>query len=171
MEFTPTSLAQRIVELGLATSYQLDAVWAEMRGNKSDLEEFKTLLLRKEVVTNYQLDRVLTGELLGYFYGPYKVLYMIGAGTFARVFRAVHGQTGRVVAIKVLRRRHREEVAQVEQFLREGRMGLQLRHPNIVTIYEIVNDPRTPYLVMEFVEGETLRELLKIRKRFSPIEA
>ncbi len=62
---------------------------------------------------------------------------MIGAGTFARVFRAVHKETGGVVAVKVLRRRHRDQVAQVEQFLREGRMGLQLRHPNIVTIHEI----------------------------------
>jgi eukaryotic-like serine/threonine-protein kinase len=171
MEFTTLSLAQRIVELGLATSIQLDQVWGEMKGNKGNMDELTSLLLRKGIVTNYQLDRVQTGELLGYFYGPYKVLYMIGAGTFARVFRAVHRETGRVVAIKVLRRRHREEMGQVEQFLREGRMGLELKHPNIVTIHDIVNDPRTPYLVMEFVEGETLRELLKIRKRFSPIEA
>jgi serine/threonine-protein kinase len=171
MDFTTQSLAQRIVDFGLGTPLQIDQVWAEMTGNKADIEELKTVLLRKDVVTNYQLDRLMTGERLGFFYGPYKVLYMIGAGTFARVFRAVHTETKRVVAVKVLRRRHREEVAQVEQFLREGRMGLQLRHPNIVSIYEIVNDPRTPYLVMEFVEGETLREILKIRKSFSPIEA
>lgn len=170
MEFTPASLAQRIVDLGLATSQQLDAVWAELRTSKSELEDFKTLLLRKDLLTNFQLDRLLTGERLGYFYGPYKVLYMIGAGTFARVYRAVHKDTKRIVAVKVLRRRHRDQVVQVEQFLREGRMGLDLRHPNIVTIYEIQNDPRTPYLVMEFVEGETLREILKIRKRFSPME-
>lgn len=171
MDFTTHSLAQRIIDLGLGNTVQLDPVWAEMKDSKADLEEFKTLLMRKGVVTNYQLERLLTGERLGFFYGRYKVLYMIGAGTFARVFRAVHVDTGRVVAVKVLRRRHREEVSQVEQFLREGRMGLELRHPNIVTIYEIVNDSRTPYLVMEFVEGETLREILKIRKRFSPIEA
>ena len=171
MEFTPISLKQRIVDLDVSTSLQLEQAWAEMRGDRSNLEEFKTLLLRKDLVTNYQLERMLTGERLGFFYGPYKVLYMIGAGTFARVFRAVHRETKRVVAVKVLRRRHRDQVSQVEQFLREGRMGLQLRHPNIVTIYEIENDPRTPYLVMEFVEGDTLRELLKIRKRFSPIEA
>jgi serine/threonine-protein kinase len=113
---------------------------------------------------------MLTGERLGYFYGPYKVLYMIGAGTFARVFRAVHRDTGRVVAVKVLRSRHRGQIAEVEQFLREGRMGLQLKHPNIVTIHDIQNDPRAPYLVMEFVEGETLREILKIRKQFGPID-
>jgi serine/threonine-protein kinase len=129
------------------------------------------LLLRKGILTNFQLDRMLTGERLGFFYGPYKVLYMIGAGTFARVFRAVHRETGRVVAVKVLRRRHRDQVVQVEQFLREGRMGLQLRHPNIVTIHEIENDPRSPYLVMEFVEGETLREILRIRGSFGPLES
>lgn len=171
MEFTPAVLKQRIVDLDLATSNQVEQAWAELKGDRSDLEEFKTVLLRKDLVTNYLLDRVLTGERLGYFYGPYKVLYMIGAGTFARVFRAVHRETKRIVAVKVLRRRHRDQVGQVEQFLREGRMGLQLRHPNIVTIYEIENDPRTPYLVMEFVEGDTLRELLKIRKQFTPIES
>ncbi len=172
MEFTAQSLAQRLVDLNLVAPQRIEQLWSEMkRGSENELEDFKTLALRKELVTNFQLDRVLTGERLGYYYGPYKVLYLIGAGTFARVFRAVHKNTGRVVAVKVLRRRHRNEVKQVEQFLREGRMGLQLRHPNIVTVYEIQNDPRTPYLVMEFVEGETLRHVLKIRGKFSALDA
>ncbi len=76
------------------------------------------------LVTNFQLERVLTGERLGFFYGRYKVLYMIGAGTFARVYRAVHRDTGRVVAVKVLRRRHRDDPRQVEQFLREVEWAL-----------------------------------------------
>jgi serine/threonine-protein kinase len=170
MEFTPRSLTQRCIDLELATSQQIDRLWGELRTDQVSLDEIKTLLLRKGLLTNFQLDRMLTGERLGYFYGPYKVLYMIGAGTFARVFRAVHRDTGKVVAIKVLRRRHRDQLAQIEQFLREGRMGLELRHPNIVTIYEIVNDPRAPYLVMEFVEGETLREILKIRGKFDALD-
>jgi serine/threonine protein kinase len=171
MEFTPRSLTQRAIDLELATQAEIDRFWGELRSSEIELEDVKNLLLRKGILTNFQLDRMLTGERLGFFYGPYKVLYMIGAGTFARVFRAVHRETGRVVAIKVLRRRHRDQVAQVEQFLREGRMGLQLRHPNIVTIHEIENDPRSPYLVMEFVEGETLREILKIRGNFAPLDA
>lgn len=170
MEFTPRSLTQRCIDLELATSQQIDRIWGELRTDQVSLDEIKSLLLRKGLLTNFQLDRMLTGERLGYFYGPYKVLYMIGAGTFARVFRAVHRDSGKVVAVKVLRRRHRDQVAQIEQFLREGRMGLELRHPNIVTIYEIVNDPRAPYLVMEFVEGETLREILKIRGKFDPLD-
>jgi serine/threonine protein kinase len=171
MEFTPRSLTQRCIDLELATTAQIDRLWGELRTDQVSLEEVKSHLLRKGIITNFQLERMLTGERLGFYYGPYKVLYMIGAGTFARVFRAVHRETGKVVAIKVLRRRHRDQVAQIEQFLREGRMGLELRHPNIVTIYDIVNDPRAPYLVMEFVEGETLREILKIRGSFEPIHA
>jgi eukaryotic-like serine/threonine-protein kinase len=171
MEFTPRSLTQRVVDLDLATAADVDRLWADLRTENVDIEEVKTLLLRRGLLTNFQLDRMLTGERLGYYYGPYKVLYMIGAGTFARVYRAVHRETGRVVAVKVLRSRHRGEMAQIEQFLREGRMGLQLKHPNIVTIHEIENDPRAPYLVMEFVEGETLREILKIRNNFGPVDA
>ncbi len=171
MEFTPRSLTQRTVDLELASQDQIDRFWGEIRSSEITLEEVKNMLLRKGILTNFQLDRMLTGERLGFFYGHYKVLYMIGAGTFARVFRAVHRETGRVVAIKVLRRRHRDQLADVEQFLREGRMGLQLRHPNIVTIFEIENDPRAPYLVMEFVEGETLREILKIRHKFGPLDS
>ena len=171
MEFTPRSLTQRCVDLELATPAQIDRIWGELRTEQVSLEDVKSILLRKGIITNFQLERMLTGERLGYYYGPYKVLYMICAGTFARVFRAVHRETGKVVAVKVLRRRHRDQVAQIEQFLREGRMGLELRHPNIVTIYEIVNDPRAPYLVMEFVEGETLREIIKIRGTFEPIHA
>ena len=171
MEFNPRSLTQRCIDLELATATQVDRIWGELRTDQVSLDEIKSILLRKGILTNFQLDRMLTGERLGYYYGPYKVLYMIGAGTFARVFRAVHRDSGKVVAIKVLRRRHRDQVAQIEQFLREGRMGLELRHPNIVTIYEIVNDPRAPYLVMEFVEGETLREILKIRGKFEPMDA
>lgn len=170
MEFTPRSLTQRVIDLDLASSVDVDRVWTELRSDNVSLEDVKAMLLRKGLLTNFQLDRLLTGERLGYYYGPYKVLYMIGAGTFARVFRAVHRDTGRVVAVKVLRSRHRGDMSQIEQFLREGRMGLQLRHPNIVTIHEIVNDPRAPYLVMEFVEGETLREILKIRKQFAARE-
>jgi serine/threonine-protein kinase len=135
MEFTPRSLTQRTVDLELASQDEIDRFWGDIRSSEITLEEVKNLLLRKGILTNFQLDRMLTGERLGFFYGHYKVLYMIGAGTFARVFRAVHRETGRIVAIKVLRRRHRDQLADVEQFLREGRMGLQLRHPNIVTIF------------------------------------
>ncbi len=169
MDFTPHQLAQRIVELGLVEPLAMERVWSDVGLGNVDCEDLVSALLRNELVTNLQLDRVLKGERTGYFYGQYKILYLIGAGTFARVYRSVHRETGRVAAVKVLRRRHRGEPAQVEQFFREARVGLQLRHPNIVAIHEVESDPRNPFMVMEFVEGQTLRELVQIRKKIEPL--
>ena len=66
--------------------------------------------------------------------------------------------------MKVLRRRYRNEPEQVELFLREAHMGEKLVHPNIVRIFDVSDDVRAPYMVMEFVEGQTVREFLKVRK-------
>jgi serine/threonine-protein kinase len=97
-------------------------------------------------------------------------LYLVGTGTFARVYRAVHTRTGRIVAVKALRRRFRDDKAMCEGFLREGHIGMTLRHPNIVPIYEVLSQP-SPTLVMEFVEGSNLREFVRGRKKLAPLEA
>lgn len=169
--FTPASLSQRIVQLGLLEPIQVEQAWSEVGRVDGTCDDLLRVLQRKQLLTNLQVDRLLKNEMSGFFYGQYKVLYLIGAGTFARVYRAVHREDGRVAAVKVLRRRHRGEPAQVEQFMREAKVGIQLRHPNIVAIYEVVADPRNPFMVMEFVEGQTLRELVKIRGKLEPLTA
>ena len=168
VDFTPIQLSQRIVELGLLESIDVERAWSEVGGIDGSCEDLVRVLLRRELLTNLQVDRIFKGERTGFFYGQYKVLYLIGAGTFARVYRSAHRETGRVVAVKVLRRRHRSEPVQVEQFMREARVGMDLRHPNIVAIYEVDSDPRNPFMVMEFVEGQTLRELIHIRRKLDP---
>jgi serine/threonine protein kinase len=169
-DVTAEKLGQRIIDSGLMDSNQLDSVWAELGSREVSLEQFTSLLTRREFLTNYQLDRLLKGERGGYFYGDYKVLYLVGAGTFARVYRAVNVKTGRVVALKALRKRFRAEPGMTEQFIREGQIGSKLRHPNIVPIYE-VNEKPSPYMTMEFVEGRNLREFLKVRKSLPPLDA
>lgn len=165
VDFTPTQLSQRIVELGLLEPIEVEQAWSEVGGINGTCEELIRVLQRRELLTNLQVDRILKGERSGYFYGQWKILYLIGAGTFARVYRSVHRETERVAAVKVLRRRHRSEPVQVEQFMREAKVGMDLRHPNIVAIHEVDPDPRNPFMVMEFVEGQTLRELVKIRQK------
>ena len=165
VDFTPEELASRIVDLGLAEMSAVEAARAELGTGESTTADFIKILHGKGLLTNLQLDKLKKGDRAGYFYGKYKVLYLIGSGTFARVYRAAHRETNQVVAVKVLRKRYRDEVAQLEQFLREGRMGLKLRHPNIVSIHEVDPEVMNPFMVMEFVEGETLRELVKIREK------
>lgn len=169
VDFTPSQLSQRLVEVGLLEPLQVEKAWAEVGGLDGTCEELLRVLQRKELLTTLQVDRVLRGERGGYFYGKWKVLYLIGAGTFARVYRAIHTENQRVAAVKVLRKRHRNEPTQVEQFMREAKVGMELRHPNIVAIHEVDPDPRNPFMVMEFVEGQTLRELQSIRKKIDPL--
>ena len=161
---TAEQFCHRVIDLGLAERRAVEQVMAEMGVSNADLADAVEGLQRRGLITTLQADKILKGDRAGYFYGDYKVLYLIGAGTFARVYRAAKGQD--VFAVKVLRKRFRDEAKELEQFLREGRMGLKLRHPNIVSIYDVVPDQRNPFLVMEFVEGQNLRELVRIRGRF-----
>lgn len=169
-DLNPEKLTQRILDAGLMESRDLDSLWAEIGTRETNLESFTSLLLRKELLTNYQLDRLAKGERGGYFYGDYKVQYLIGTGTFARVYRSVNLKTGRIVAVKSLRKRFRDDKQMCEQFVREGEIGVKLRHPNIVPIYEVLKAP-SPALVMEFVEGQNLREFVRVRKKLTPVES
>src|SRR5262249_54299028 len=101
--------------------------------------------------------------------GGYRILYKIAAGSFGRVYRADDPRSGRVVAVKVLRRRWSDDTQRIDLFAREARVGLQLKHPNIVEVLATNQDPATKqyYIVMEFVEGWNLREMLETRKTLS----
>src|SRR5690606_1097542 len=146
--------------------------WSELGSSHDvDAEAMKQYLLRRELLTNYQLEKLLKGDRGGYYYGDYKVLYLVGKGTFARVYRAANRHTGEMRALKVLRSQLFKEKASRDQFIREGDMGKALRHPNIVSLLESVAEPHACYIVMEFVEGQNLREFLKRRGKFEPMEA
>ncbi len=168
---TAEQTVQRAFDLGLLDDRQLRQIWAELGSRNVKMRELVQLLVRREFMTNYQVERLVKGERTGFFFGNYKVHYHVGSGTFARVYRAVHRESEQVVALKVLRTRFSENPTQFGQFLREGQVGIALRHPNIVPIYEVVSEGKRHFLVMEFVEGRNLREFVKIRKRLAPIEA
>lgn len=146
-------------------------IWGSLGTHNVPLDALVQVLLRREFLTNYQLDRLLKGERSGFFFGQYKILYLVGTGTFARVYRAVHRETNQVVAVKVLRHRFSDSPTQYSQFVREGELGCTLRHPNIVPIYEVYSHRGSHFLVMEFVEGRNLREFIKIRNRLEVPEA
>jgi len=163
-------VAQRAFDLGLLDEVQFQQVRADVTRDMG-LDALVQLLVRREFLTNYQVERLLKGERTGFFFGDYRVLYLVGTGAFARVYRAAHRQTGQVVALKVLRRRFSADPEQYGQFVREGELGCTLRHPNIVPIYEVFSQGTVHFLVMEFVEGRSLREFIKIRKKLDAIEA
>lgn len=170
---TAEKLAQRATDVNVLTEQDLNGVWAEFGTRNVDYEPFKQALVRRGLLTNYQLDRLIEGYRTGFFYGDYKILYGVGAGTFARVFRATHIHTGELFAVKVLRSRYSRPGGddKRELFRREGELGAQLKHPNIVAIHEVVSVGALNYIVMDFVEGQNLRDFYRVRGKFEPLHA
>ncbi len=170
-ELTAEKLAQRALDVNIVTEHELRSVWGELGTRNVEYEQFKQLLVRRGLITNFQLERLLQNFRTGFFYGDYKVLYLVGAGTFARVYRATHKTTNELFAVKVLRKSKAEIPGEADLFRREGELGMKLKHPNIVAIHEAASEGKSHYIVLDFVEGHNLRDFAKVRGKFEPIEA
>jgi TolB-like protein/Tfp pilus assembly protein PilF/predicted Ser/Thr protein kinase len=93
--------------------------------------------------------------------GPYEILSPLGAGGMGEVLKARDTRLRRTVAVKVLPSEVSSDAERRSRFEREARAASALNHPNITTVYDIGEDDGTHYIVMELVEGKTLRELLE----------
>jgi tRNA A-37 threonylcarbamoyl transferase component Bud32 len=96
--------------------------------------------------------------------GKYEVLDTVGQGAFGTVYKGRDPDLDRVVAIKVPRAGNLTGPHELDRFLREARSVAQLRHPSIVSVYEIGQVGSVPYLVSDFVQGVTLADLLSARR-------
>ena len=93
--------------------------------------------------------------------GPYEVLSAVGTGGMGEVYRARDTRLDRTVAIKVLPAHLADKPELRERFEREARTIANLNHPHICTLYDIGHQDGIDYLVLEYLEGETLAERLK----------
>jgi Tol biopolymer transport system component len=100
---------------------------------------------------------ILSGKRLG----PYEILSAIGAGGMGEVYRARDTRLERIVAVKILPDHLSERAELRERFEREARTVASLNHPHICTLHDIGQQDGTDFLVMEYLEGETLAERLK----------
>ena len=99
--------------------------------------------------------------------GPYRIVEQLGQGGMATVFKAYHASLDRYVAFKVLHPAFNTDQTFAARFQREARVVARLEHPNIVPVYDFAEHETRPYLVMKFIEGDTL----KARMDQSPLAA
>ncbi|MDT7808133.1 MAG: hypothetical protein QOJ70_1946, partial [Acidobacteriota bacterium] len=102
--------------------------------------------------------------------GAYRILEKIGAGGMGTVYLAKDARLGRRVALKLLPAHFARDEELVRRFEQEARAASALNHPNILTVHEIGEDAGRLFIVTEFVEGRTLRELMS-EGAFSPTDA
>jgi serine/threonine protein kinase len=168
-----TGIGQLAIKLGLVNEDQVRESLIELDDPKGPADDLIRALERKRYLSSFQGNKLRKGDIDGYFLGGYRLLYKIASGSFGRVYRGDDPRTGQVVAIKVLRNKWTMDKQKIDLFLREGKLGMTIRHPNIVSVLAVNQDTTTGqyFIVMDFVEGGNLRDLLQIRKKLGFDEA
>ena len=98
----------------------------------------------------------------------YEIVELIGKGGMAMVYRAKDLHTGHSVAIKVLRHEYSQDAEFLGRFQREAEAASKMSHHNIVNLLDVGMDGDSRYLVMEYVQGKTLKELIREKGKMSP---
>lgn len=117
------------------------------------------------------MSREVGAVSLGWLGDRYELLERIDEGGTGVVYRARDVRLGRVVAAKVLRPEYRGDAGFAERLRREARLVASLSHPNVVVVFDWQADDQGCYLVMEYVEGENLKERIRRRGPLPPAEA
>src|SRR5215831_1030966 len=113
------------------------------------------------LLTRFQASRLLAGKAARLILGRYRLLDRLGRGAMGRVFRAMHTTMDRVVAIKVILPGVLKDHCALDLFKREVRAAAQLHHPHIATAYDANEVKGTRFLVMEYVDGPSLQNLVR----------
>lgn len=97
--------------------------------------------------------------------GRYRLLDRIGSGGMSTVYRAQDQSLGRIVAVKVLQANLTDDEDFLRRFQREAHAAANLYHPNIVTVHDIGQDGDHHYIVMEYVDGRTVKQLVRVQNQ------
>jgi serine/threonine protein kinase len=136
-----------------------------------DVNRFAKWMIANKFVTEFQCGMLLRGKTDHFFFKDYKLLDRLGQGRMAGIYEAAHNQSGQRVAIKVLPPSKAKDKETFARFQREARLSCKLKHPNIVRTFTMGKSEGLYFIVMEYLEGDTLDEVLKKRGKLTPPEA
>jgi serine/threonine protein kinase len=126
----------------------------------ADAKGFADSLVARGLLTHFQSEQLLKGRWRGFTLGRYQILERIGSGGMGVVYLAEHKHLQRRVAIKVLPAHLAKDSWFVQQFYREAQAIAALDHPNIVHAHDIAQEGDLHFLVMEYVDGSSLQEIV-----------
>jgi phosphate ABC transporter phosphate-binding protein len=171
MKMPPPSTSEEFLEMvvqsGLLAPDQLHP-YAQYAGmDQSDGQRaLASQLVKDRLLTPFQARQLLAGKIRGYFLGTkYKILGLIGSGGTGHVFLCEHMLLRRLVAVKLLQKAAADMTqggvaAALERFVREARAVATLDHPNIVRVHDMERAGAIPYMVMEYVDGTSLHQIV-----------
>lgn len=163
----PTSveeLTQLIRKSGMVDDSALNAYLHRRqsgRGLPEDPRLAADAMVEDGLLTEFQAEQFLLGKWRGFTVGKYKLLERVGVGGMGQVFLCEHLFMKRRVAVKILPPAKAEQPAALGRFYREARAAGQLEHPNIVRTHDIDQDGNLHYIVMEYVDGSNLLDMVK----------
>ncbi len=174
MEYTVENISGLLMRSKLLNPDQVQEVYQrwvkEGKDKASSSPHYHKWLVTNQYLTEYQASLLSRGHADDFFLNQYKILERIGKGRNAGVYKAIH-QMGQVVAMKVLPPSKAKDEKLLNRFLREARLALRLKHPNVVRSFEMGQSGALHFIVMEMLEGETLDDILARRKKLPYKEA
>ncbi|QVL34600.1 serine/threonine protein kinase [Telmatocola sphagniphila] len=159
---TSHKFVEHLRESGLLEADRLDA-YLKYLGDLSSLDPkvIADRMVADRLLTEFQSSQLLKGRSKGFILrGKYKILRLLGVGGMGRVFLAEHMILKRLVAIKLLSPSEAKDPSMLSRFLREARAVAAMDDPNIVRIFDVEVDVSNPLMIMEFVDGTSLQELV-----------
>jgi serine/threonine protein kinase len=163
-------LLQLIRKSGMIDDQKLNAYVQRRqlgRGLPTDPRDFADELVQDGVLTYFQSEQFLLGKWRGFTIGKFKLLERVGVGGMGQVFLCEHMYMRKRVAVKVLPPAKADQPAALGRFYREARAAGGLDHPNIVRTHDIDQDGNLHFIVMDYVDGPNL---LDVVKKFGPMD-
>lgn len=157
-------LVQLIRKSGMIEEQKLTAYMQRRqlgRGLPADPRDFADELVQDGILTYFQSEQFLLGKWRGFTIGKFKLLERVGVGGMGQVFLCEHMYMKKRVAVKVLPPAKADQPAALGRFYREARAAGGLDHPNIVRTHDIDQDGNLHFIVMDYVDGPNLLDVVK----------
>ncbi len=157
---TVEELIDRLHRSGIIPPERWEEVLAATQPSPATPKELLDRLLERELITPFHAEKLAAGKYKGFLIGSYRILDQLGSGGMGQVFLAEHVRMERLVALKILPPAAYDDSTARARFFREARAAAKLDHPNIVRIYDLCEENRILYLVLEYVDGTSLQQIV-----------